>query len=361
MENKDTPISLTPHGVADESHDPIFPEAVTNALTAWISSQSTPSGVQQGPVAGVSSSATPLLSPPPSTPMEGDTTQNEPATIRHAISASDLITALSTLIPSSSRHESLETSEESSRVCSVPACTPKDGTLSEWIKLGIHPEEVIQALSALTMGKGEEGESEGREKERDSTQAEVRGNEREGERETVSEDNQTLSIAQAFSTPEVMVEKPVYLDPSSITKPDNLVISDDSDLEESDSVFSTPPPPPESELLGFHGNKSETNKLSDSTGIQQTQTSVNEVPESISQAPLGLTSPPPPILVSAYDDSIPNTCPPPTTTEDTSVAPNNDDDDGGIKERGEGSECDDSTIEDRAQSPIDNVLYAENN
>ncbi len=123
IQNKDTPISLTP---SEETPHPVFPEAITSALTAWITRQNY--------------ADTPLMSPPPSTPTD--------PYIPRAISASDLIAALSALIPCQDAGGG-EESGESSAVCTVPAGTPQEG-LNEWARLGIRPEEVIQALSALT-------------------------------------------------------------------------------------------------------------------------------------------------------------------------------------------------------------------
>lgn len=149
IQNKDTPLSLTPR---DDMPTPIFPEAVTSALSAWITSQS-----------GHSSGTTPLISPPPSTPLEPINQDR----IQHAISAKDLIGALSALIP----HQEAgggEDSGESSTTCSVPACTPQEG-ISGWLKLGIQPDEVIQALTALTIRNSEDSsgwQEEGEEGER---------------------------------------------------------------------------------------------------------------------------------------------------------------------------------------------------
>ena len=142
IQNKDTPLSLTPR---DDMPTPIFPEAVTSALSAWITSQS-----------GHSSGATPLISPPPSTPLEPINQDR----IQHAISAKDLIGALSALIPH--QEGGGEDSGESSTTCSVPACTPQEG-ISGWLKLGIQPDEVIQALTALTIRNSED--SSGRQEE----------------------------------------------------------------------------------------------------------------------------------------------------------------------------------------------------
>ena len=89
IEDKQRPLSLTPNepttggGVAVTT--PVLPEAVTSALTAWISRQNS----------SASATATPLMSPPPSTPLE-TSLEYQPC---RPISASDLITALSSLIP----------------------------------------------------------------------------------------------------------------------------------------------------------------------------------------------------------------------------------------------------------------------
>lgn len=162
IQDKDTPISTG--GTDEGGHSPIFPEEVTSALTAWISQQH---GSSRQRSATSSEIQTPLLSPPPSTPQkpesESDSVsavvnlEGSGAAVRHGISASDLIAALSSLIGQDSTDAA---SGESSRsgMCSVPACTPKEG-FTDWLRLGIHPDEVIQALTALTISRGEqEGE-----------------------------------------------------------------------------------------------------------------------------------------------------------------------------------------------------------
>ena len=161
IQDKDTPISAG--GMEEGGHSPIFPEEVTTALTAWINQQHQRS-------AGSSELQTPLLSPPPSTPQKPESESDNHsavvnldapgANVRHGISASDLIAALSSFMAQDSADA---TSGESSGVCSVPACTPKEG-LNEWLRLGIHPDEVIQALTALTISRGEQ-EVEGEEAE----------------------------------------------------------------------------------------------------------------------------------------------------------------------------------------------------
>ena len=156
IQDKDTPISTG--GMEEGGHSPIFPEEVTTALTAWINQQHQRSR-------GSSELQTPLLlSPPPSTPQKPESESASDthsavvnldapgANVRHGISASDLIAALSSLMGQESTDA---TSGESSGVCSVPACTPKEG-LNEWLRLGIHPDEVIQALTALTISRAEQ-------------------------------------------------------------------------------------------------------------------------------------------------------------------------------------------------------------
>ena len=141
----------------EDTPTPVLSGAVTSALTAWISRQNST----------ISSGNTPLVSPPPSTPLEASLDL-----ACRPISASELIAALSALIPAAAcdsklhrdreaevgrwREEKVEDGEEgqrswgSSDPCSVPSTTPQEG-LSEWLRLGIRPEEVIQALSALTI------------------------------------------------------------------------------------------------------------------------------------------------------------------------------------------------------------------
>lgn len=165
IQDKDTPISAG--GIEEGGHSPIFPEEVTTALTAWINQQHQRSR-------GNSELQTPLLSPPPSTPQRPEsesTSDNQSAivnldapggNVRHGISASDLINALSSLMGQETCSTEA-TSGESSGVCSVPACTPKEG-INEWLRLGIHPDEVIQALTALTISRAEQ-EVEGEEAE----------------------------------------------------------------------------------------------------------------------------------------------------------------------------------------------------
>ena len=123
---------------------PVFPEAIASALSAWIASQ--------GSVGG-----TPLVSPPPSTPLEGS--GQERGQGGGSISAADLMAALMVLIqPPEGNDGGDDSSGGSSLACSAPHGTPQEGlALGEWLRLGIHPEEVLQALSALTIHRsGEE-------------------------------------------------------------------------------------------------------------------------------------------------------------------------------------------------------------
>ena len=185
IKDKECPLSITSSHEATPA--PIFSEAVTSALTAWISRQNS----------GMSANTTPFVSPPPSTPLESSI--EVPC---RPISASDLITALSSLIPTTITPSSsgLLQSHDASRVltnrdavigeegkrgreiswedegdvgdcsskgrslegsnpCSVPATTPQEG-LGEWYRLGIRPEEVIQALTALTFQEPQRVKSE---------------------------------------------------------------------------------------------------------------------------------------------------------------------------------------------------------
>ena len=88
IEDKQRPLSLTPHEtLSTPGTAPIFSEAVASALSAWISQQNS----------AVSANTTPFVSPPPSTPLEASTELS-----CRPISASDLIAALSALIPSAS-------------------------------------------------------------------------------------------------------------------------------------------------------------------------------------------------------------------------------------------------------------------
>ena len=188
IENKETPLSLTHH---ENPPAPILSEAVTSALTAWINQQNDSQSGRE----------TPFVSPPPSTPL--DMSANVPGRM---ISASELITALSSLTVHNmntgggfseyveisgrgrkggeqkvgerrsrgEREENggrMETVETQSRgdssdmgngdnfnSCTVPSSTPQEG-ISEWFKLGIRPEDVIQALSALTIQERVEEQS----------------------------------------------------------------------------------------------------------------------------------------------------------------------------------------------------------
>ena len=167
--DKATPLSLTtrhPSVSSTSRQSPVLPGNVTSALTAWISSQSLHQPGASATVSGESSRAsvnrTPLLTPPP-TPGQLQTSDKDSmgggegsqGVGRQGISAQDLIDALSTLIVTGD--DRLPSSRHSSQGCSVPACTPREG-LSEWAKMGIHPEEVIHALSALTIHQVREGQ-----------------------------------------------------------------------------------------------------------------------------------------------------------------------------------------------------------
>ena len=182
--DKDTPLSLTPRPqYLETGGQGVLPETVTSALTKWISSQSL-----QGQGGGANTSGgpshsslktTPLLTPPPSTPVYrppqtvvGGPQEMQGAGERQGISAGDLIAALSTLkvTGSGSGDEKGAGSRGSGggggRDYSVPAGTPSEGAGAEggiegWAKLGIRPDEVIQALSALTIQQVGEGRGGG--------------------------------------------------------------------------------------------------------------------------------------------------------------------------------------------------------
>ena len=154
--DKATPLALTTRHSSISSmsrQSPVLPGSVTTALTAWISSQSLhqPSGnsaTASGDSSRASNSRTPLLPSPPPTPNHPQTGGAVDKPPVQGISAQDLIDALSTLMVVG--EEAPLNSHHSSRGTSVPACTPREG-FSEWAKMGIRPDEVIHALSALTI------------------------------------------------------------------------------------------------------------------------------------------------------------------------------------------------------------------
>ena len=145
--SKGTPLSDTPLS-EDSSHNQICPEAVANALSVWMNHEA------QRHTSVSSDNTTPYISPPPSTPLDTVSIDDQSSHTCMPISSSDLVAALSALA-APSRRSSTVTSGESSAVNSVPACTPKEG-ISEWLKLGFKPEDVIQALTALSLQNGEE-------------------------------------------------------------------------------------------------------------------------------------------------------------------------------------------------------------
>ena len=141
--NRATPQS----GTSPSEHRQICPETVANALSVLINQDSQP------PRLSVSSDTpTTFLTPPPSTPL-GDT--NDQST---NLSSSDLISALSALVVPGQCYSVGTTSGDSSTVTSVPACTPNEDR-KEWRRLGFKPEDVIQALTALSLQIGEETDS----------------------------------------------------------------------------------------------------------------------------------------------------------------------------------------------------------
>ena len=140
--SKTTPQSGTSPS-ENSTHSQICPETVASALTVLISQETQHSS---------SEATTPHLSPPPSTPL-GDTADQT-----NNLSSTDLISALSALV-TPSRHSSVGASGENSVVCSVPSCTPNEERC-EFLRLGFKPEDVIQALTALSLQSVEDCDSE---------------------------------------------------------------------------------------------------------------------------------------------------------------------------------------------------------
>ena len=134
--SRDAPNCSTPH--EDVGMGLFCPEAIASALSAWIANQ------------GGSIGGTPLVSPPPSTPLEvSGGLERVQAGGGGSISASDLMAALMALIQPPEGAD--DSSGGNSLSCSAPHSTPQEGLpLGEWLRLGIHPEEVLQALTALT-------------------------------------------------------------------------------------------------------------------------------------------------------------------------------------------------------------------
>lgn len=86
-----------------------------------------------------------LTATPPSTPLdEGDE--------EHAMSSSDLIGALTATLNAHIDGGGGGGSEGGSNVPSVPVGSPQEG-LSELVRLGIHPEDILQALNSLSIQK----------------------------------------------------------------------------------------------------------------------------------------------------------------------------------------------------------------
>ncbi len=125
------------------NHSQICPETVANALSVFIRQESNSQSVS-------SDTLTYHLSPPPSSPL------SESNTPSLALSSSDLVSALSALVIPS-RQSSVGPSGENSVVTSVPSGTPNDDK-KEWLKLGFKPEDVIQALTVLSLQRGEEAD-----------------------------------------------------------------------------------------------------------------------------------------------------------------------------------------------------------
>lgn len=147
--NKGTPLLSTSHS-DDSSQKRICPETVANALSTWMNQEA------QHEVHSSRSSCntTPHVSTPPSTPLDVVSSDDQKLRTGIPISSASLFVALSALVVPS-RQSSTVASEESSVVGSVPVSTPSEG-ISEWLKLGFKPEDVIQALSVLSLQSREE-------------------------------------------------------------------------------------------------------------------------------------------------------------------------------------------------------------
>lgn len=135
------------HTPQDEPH---LPELISQALSSWISENAS------------------VCSTPPSTPLDVD---DGGGCVQQAVSASDLISALTSAL---SQHRAEEGvgggSGRESIVPSVPACTPQEELL-ELAKLGIQPDDILEALQALSSVRKDEGDEEAEkevEEEKDS-------------------------------------------------------------------------------------------------------------------------------------------------------------------------------------------------
>ena len=150
IQDKVMPISFGPSPLhvlnLSSRQSPVLPEDVTSALTAWISSQSLHKMGLSINSSRSSVNQTPLVTPPPTPKQMLASKGLSSSGDCQGISVGELISALTVLICPG---EKVSSSRES-YIYSVPACTPIEG-LSEWTRLGIDPEEVILALSGLTI------------------------------------------------------------------------------------------------------------------------------------------------------------------------------------------------------------------
>ena len=93
-----------------------------------------------------------LTATPPSTPLN----EGEEGSGDVPLSSTDLISALTATI---NAHIDGEGSDRGSGVPSVPVGSPQEG-LSELVRLGLQPEDILKALNSLTLGQGREEEEE---------------------------------------------------------------------------------------------------------------------------------------------------------------------------------------------------------
>ena len=176
--------------VGTPQEERLLPELISQTLSTWISDHSTP-----------------LCTTPPPTPLdEEDTNQGQ------GLSISDLISALTLAV---STHKTDE-GGGGSGAPSVPSSTPQEGLL-ELAKLGIQPEDILEALSALSIVREEEEEEkeeeEEEEEEKEEEEEEASRSDRD-ERVTVHADetlvvesHQVASSSQQDEQDDVLVDK----------------------------------------------------------------------------------------------------------------------------------------------------------
>ncbi|XP_019853590.1 PREDICTED: nischarin-like isoform X2 [Amphimedon queenslandica] len=120
----------------------ITPQMILNALESLSSSQTrsvSPDSLSQALQGFINEH---LLTTPPSTPLnEGEED--------HPLSSADLILALTATL---SAHIDGEGSEGGSAVPSAPVGSPQEG-LSELVRLGLQPEDILKALNSLTVAR----------------------------------------------------------------------------------------------------------------------------------------------------------------------------------------------------------------